>query len=370
MAEIKHSGQRSRERVRRILQRQGGGEVALDALGGLQALLEGLDVTASWREYCRSGEIRYVGLEPAQGEREVYAPYLPGLPPGADISCWGVGRRALKNAQGHHAGHQYYHPLAGVNTLAELEAFPFPDVDATKTPEALRAEVAALQAGDFTVVGNLSQTILETAYLMRGMDQLFCDFYERPAYLHRLFERLCEQRLVQARRFAAAGVDAVRLGDDIATQQGLMVSLPMYREFLRPYHEVVVATVRESAPEIAVAYHSDGNLTPLLPDLIAIGVRAINPVQPECMDLLATRREYGRDLTLWGCTPVQSIYAHGTPAEVAQHTRFLLAEVASEYGLIIQFMNIVLTETVLANLPAFYTELARWGEGRSPEAYL
>lgn len=364
MTEIKHAGQRCRERVQRILQRRGGGEVALDALGGLQALMDGLDVSDQWREYCRSGEIRYVGLEPASGDRTVYGPYLPELPPAADISCWGVGRIALQNAQGHHAGHQYYHPLAGINTLAELEAYPFPDVDATKTPEELQAEVAALQAEGFTVVGNLSQTILETAYLMRGMDQLFCDFYERPAYLHRLFERLCEQRLVQARRFAAAGVDAVRLGDDIATQQGLMVSLPMYREFLRPYHEAVVAAVLAGAPEMAVAYHSDGNLTPLLPDLIAIGVTAINPVQPECMDLLETRREFGRDLTLWGCTPVQSTYAYGTPAEVTQQTRFLLEEVAAEYGLIIQFMNIVLTETVLANLPAFFMELARWGEGQ------
>ena len=69
----------------------------------------------------------------------------------------------------------------------------------------------------------------------------------------------------------------------------------------------VYERVRSVIPEIPVKYHSDGNLTALLPDLIEIGVTAVNPIQPECMDLLQTKREFGRDLTLWGCLPVQLI---------------------------------------------------------------
>lgn len=349
----------SRERVHRILRHEGAGETALDALGGQQALLAGLDLPDQWREYLATGDIRYVEIELPCDEPAVFADYLSDLPPGADISCWGVGRIALQNAQGHNAGHQYYHPLAAVDTVEDLAAFPFPCADMCKTAAELHAEVDALHAAGFAVIGNLSQTILETAYLMRGMDRLFMDFYERPDYLHALFTQLCETRIMQARRLAEAGVDAIRIGDDIATQQGLMLSLPMYREFLRPSHAAVVAAAREAAPDLPIAYHSDGNLTPLLPDLIAIGVTAINPVQPECMDLRAIQREYGRDLTLWGCTPVQSIYANGTAGQVQAQTRFLLDELSQEYGIIIQFMNIVLTETVQANLAAFFMEFAR-----------
>lgn len=348
---------RSRERVLSILQRAGDGLVAYDALGGAQVetVIDGLDLDDSWREYFRTGEIRYVGAQ-MRADRAQFAHYLPDLPPEAEVSCWGVARIALQNAAGEHAGHKYWHPLARVDTVAGLEAYPWPEV--VPDDGSLRAQVSALQAQGFAVVGNASQTILETAYLMRGIDRLFLDFYERPDYVDALFARLAERRMAEVRELARAGVDAIRIGDDIATQQALMISLPMYRERLRPWHAAVVAAAHEVAPELPVSYHSDGNLTALLPELIAMGVTAINPVQPECMDLAAVRRDFGADLTLWGCTPVQSIYAHGTEAEVRAHTRWLFEEIAPGHGLIVQFMNIVLTPRVLHNLRAFFTEFA------------
>jgi len=357
----------SRERVLRILDREGDGEVAYDALGGaaVHEVIASADLSDDWRDYFRAGDIRYLSLEPARGERATFAEYLPDLPADAEMSCWGIGRIAVQNVAGHHAGHRYWHPLAQVATIAGLDHYPWPDLSAVKSPADLRAEVAALHGQGFAAVGNLSQTILETAYLMRGIDRLFLDLYERPAYVHALFAKLAAQRIAQARMFAAAGVDAIRIGDDIATQEALMISLPMYRERLRPWHAAVVEAALQVAPDLAVAYHSDGALTALLPDLIEIGVTAINPVQPECMDLAAIRREFGDRLALWGCTPVQSTYAHGSADEVRAHTRLLFEEIASDpggfdgHGLIVQFMNIVLTPRVLANLRAFFEEFAR-----------
>ncbi len=164
------------------------------------------------------------------------------------------------------------------------------------------------------------------------------------------------RRVAQARLFAQAGVDVLRIGDDIAAQSALMVSPRLYRERIKPHHAAVVAAAREVRPDLPVEYHSDGRLTELLPDLIEIGVTAINPVQPECMDLAETKRQFGDKLTLWGCTPVQSVYAHGSEEDVRRHTRFLVEEAAREHGLIIQFMNIVLTPRVLRNLQAFFEE--------------
>jgi uroporphyrinogen decarboxylase len=353
--------QRSRERVLRILRREGDGEVAYDALGGVTEMLNAAQLPPDWREYLRTGEVRYVSLEPPGGDRGVFGQYVPGLPPEAELSCWGVGRIALKSVEGHHAGHKYWHPLARVDSVAGLESYPFADLSTVKTLDALRDEVGTLQRDGFAAIGQMSQTILETAYLMRGIDQLMVDLIERPEYVDTLFGKLGEQRLVQARLFAQAGVDAIRIGDDIATQQGLMVSPRMYRERIRPHHAAAIAAGRAVVPDLPVSYHSDGRLTALLPDLIEIGVTAINPVQPECMDLMEIKRDFGAHLTLWGCTPVQSVYARGSAEDVRAQTRFLFEEVARDYGLIIQFMNIVLTPTVLANLQAFFDEFARIG---------
>jgi len=355
---------RSRERVLSILRHDGPGLVSYDALRGraIVDVIDGLDLPQAWRDYFRKGDVRYVGTE-APGERERFASYLPDLPAEADLSCWGVGRIALQSTEGHHAGHRYFSPLATIDTVAGLDAYPWPDLSATHAPGELRAQVQALQAArgrapGFAVIGNASQTILETAYLMRGMDTLFLDFYERPDYVDALFGHLCRRREAQMRLLAQAGVDAIRIGDDIATQEALMISLPMYRERLKPHHAAVVAAALEVAPELPIAYHSDGDISALLPELIEMGITAINPVQPECMDLRTISREFGAELALWGCTPVQSIYASGTPAEVRAHTRFLFEEVAPERGLIVQFMNIVITPHVLRSLGAFFEEFA------------
>lgn len=353
---------RSRERTCRILRNQAPGEVAYDSIGGLDAVIDPLGLSDDWREYFRSGDIRYMGAEPPAGDPAVFGQYLPDLPEGADISCWGVGRIALKSAEGYHAGHKYWNPLAGIDTVDELERYPFPDVAAFKSPEQLRAEVQAIQEQGFAVVGNMSQTILETAYLMRGIDRLLLDFYERPQYVELLFARLSQQRITQARLFAQAGVDTVRIGDDIATQQGLLVSPKLYREFIKPHHKAAIDAAREVIPDLPVEYHSDGRLNDLLDDLIEIGVTSINPVQPECMDLEQISAQYGEQLVLWGCTAVQSTYAHGTPEDIRRETRALLRETASIHGLIIQFMNIVITPTVLRNLGAFFETFVDCGE--------
>src|ERR1051325_9724017 len=154
--------------------------------------------------------------------------------------------------------------------------------------------MTSVREQQFAAVGQMSQTILETTYLMRGVEHLMVDFHERPAHVRMLFDKLTERRCFQARRFAEAGVDVLRIGDDVATQDGMLISPFLYRQRIKPHHATIIAAARAVNPDIQVLYQSDRNLTDLLPDLIEIGVTAINPVQPECMDVAEIKRRYGR----------------------------------------------------------------------------
>jgi len=361
-------GYRSRERVARVLSHKEADRVPFDVIGfpASQAArwCDELGLSEEEKEYFTLGEFRYLTfrLEP---DREKLLPYLPDLPDGAELTPWGVGRLPLRSVDGYVAGNKLYHPLAEVNTVEELEQFPFPDVTDEACHGHLEREVAEAKRQEFTVIGQMSQTVLETAYSMRGMERLFVDFYERPDYVRALFEALTERRCFQARRLAEAGVDVLRIGDDIATQSGLLLGPKAYREWVKPYHARVVAAAREVNPHIQVLYHSDGALMPLLPDLIEVGVTAVNPCQPETMPSVELKKQFGDRLTLWGCTSSQSIYAHGTREDVVAELRMLMDKVARGGGLIVQFYNMLITPRVEENLKHFLSTFYRMSTYRS-----
>jgi len=357
---------RSRERVARVLAHKEADRVPLDTngfmCGQVRTLLADMALGREMQDYYAEGDFKYLefGLKP---DRAALMPYLPDLPAGARVSAWGVGSLPLQSADGYSAGNRLFHPLADVNTLEELERFPFPDVTAPECHQHLPETVRAAKREEFTVVGQMSQTTLETAYEMRGMDKLFVDFHERPDYVKALFGKIAERRRFQARCFAEAGIDVLRIGDDIATQRALLVSPETYRKWIKPFHADAVAAARKVNPRIDVLYHSDGALTALLPDLLDVGVTAINPVQPEAMSPVQIKQAFGSRLTLWGCCGSQSVYAFGSEREVLENVRMLMRSVAPGGGFVLQFYNMLLTDRVMDNLRCFFQafwELAQY----------
>ncbi len=348
-------GYRCRDRVRRILSHREADRVPYRAISSpqIRELVDRLDFRESHREFCLEGDFAAVTIEPA-ADVKVFNPYFDRLEDDVKLSCWGIGQRALTTQDGCHAGYQMFHPLERVDSLSGLKEFPFPDISRSGADEGLEEKVRALKDQGYTVIGQMSQTILETAYNMRSMPKLMMDFYERPEYVEYLFSAIAEQRRFQSRRFAEAGVDILRIGDDIASQTGLIVGPELYRERIKPFHSSVIKEARSLVPDLPVKYHSDGELTALLPDLLEIGVTIINPVQPECMDLREVKTRFGKDLTLWGCMPVQSVFAHGSQDDVLRHVDFLMEEISVDGGLVLTFTNFLATAKSLENMGVFF----------------
>ena len=158
----------------------------------------------------------------------------------------------------------------------------------------LEAEVRGLHDRGLFVIGFMEWTIFEIAWHMRGMAELFEDIAFNPPLAEYLLDRITESRCHQARRFAEAGVDLLKIGDDVGTQIAMMISPRMYREWFKPRHAAVIAAAREVRPDLPVCYHSDGNCWDVIPDLIEVGVTVLNPIQPECLDVAEVKREVRR----------------------------------------------------------------------------
>jgi uroporphyrinogen decarboxylase len=282
-----------------------------------------------------------------------FSPWL-GAATGIAVDEWGIGRRATASADRAHAHLDgFVHPLRDVSKDADLCAYPFPDLDADYRYDEPRAAIAAVQATGCAAVAMMECTIFETAWFLRGMEALLLDFADRSPLADALLDAIAARRIVQARRYTELGADVLSMGDDVGTQRGMLMSVRMWRQWLKPRLARVIAAARAVRPDVLVFYHSDGNMAAIIPDLIEIGVDILNPVQPECMDPAALKAQYGDRLSFWGLIGTQRTLPFGTPAEVASEVRLRVETVGAGGGLFLAPTHVIEPEVPWENIVAF-----------------
>ena len=158
--------------------------------------------------------------------------------------------------------------------------------------------------------------MFESGYRLRGFTNFLADLVRNKPLAHYLLDQLTALMLHSALILARAGVDILLLDDDVAMPTGLIIGPATWREFFKPRLADVIRLAREVQPELIVFYHSDGDFTPLVADLVEIGVNVINPLQPDCMDALAIKERFGDRLALWGTVGSAALWDHGTPAQI------------------------------------------------------
>jgi len=263
---------------------------------------------------------------------------------------WGIGmvRGSLE-----HFVHHKYHPLAGCSTAEQVYAFDWPDVDQDYRFEGIAETVNAIHERGYAVAGELYQTIFEIAWLMRGMENLLGDFFFNEEVAHAICEKLTELRIRQAAKFAEAGVDIIRLGDDVAAQKGPLMSLDLYRKYLKDRTRRVIDSARRIRPDILMFMHSDGSVMDFIPEYIDIGIDILNPVQPECNDLEAIGKQFGGKISFWGGIGTQTTMPYGTEDDVRQAVQTVCRHLGSEGGLLLAPSHILEPEVPWGNVVAF-----------------
>jgi len=293
------------------------------------------------------------GLRLAGAGEEAFRRYFPGgLKEGAWFSGWGVAYESGSSGASLHFT-RMRHPLAGDITMDDLAAYPFPAF-MRENGEAQRAQAEAIKAAGFAAIGDMPCTVWETAWYMRGMEDLMVDMAEGDEKAAFLLDTVTAQSVEQASAYARAGVDILALGDDIGMQRAPLMSLAMYREWLKPRLARVIAAAREIKPDVLIQYHSCGYAEPFIGDLIEIGVDILNPVQPESMSFAEIHAKYGNRLSFNGTLGTQTIMPFGTPEDV-RRTVFEHLDIAGEKGgLLVCPTHMVEPEVPWENIAAYF----------------
>ncbi len=263
---------------------------------------------------------------------------------------WGYG--SVPGSMEHFLEYRY-HPLGSCETVDQVLEFDWPDVDAEYRFQGIADHTRTYQEQGYAVAGELYMTIFETAWLMRGMENLLMDFYHNEDLANAICEKLTELRIRQATQYAAAGVDILRLGDDVATQKGPMMSLELYRKYLKERTRRIIRAAKQVRSDILIFMHSDGSVADFIPEYIDIGVDILNPLQPECNDLAEIGRQFSNRISFWGGIGTQTTMPFGTKEEIEQKVREVKKFLGSKGGLLIAPSHILEPEVPWENVIAF-----------------
>ncbi len=261
---------------------------------------------------------------------------------------WGVGWKSAE-----------YDTRFGKGRYTEMRVFPLAEDDAIDRyvpPDPNRPELYADAAwlietlkDEYWIVGVTVTTMFETAWALRGYEQMLADFLLNPELAERLLDIPYRYHLTAAKKLTEMGVDMIWIGDDVGAQRSMLLSPATWRKFLKPRVATFIAELKAINPQVKVAYHSDGVIDPIIPDLIEIGLDVLNPIQPSCMDPAQLKQKYGKNLCFWGSLDVQHTLPFGTPADVRAEVLHRLDTLGKGGGLILGPTHHVQLDTPLEN---------------------
>ncbi|MHB1415753.1 MAG: uroporphyrinogen decarboxylase family protein, partial [Chloroflexota bacterium] len=258
-------------------------------------------------------------------------------------------------------------PLAGAETVAELERYPFPDpVDPNRMAGVTEAIQAAHKANEKAILFNAPTVgIWFLAFYLRGLEQAMVDLVLQPEMTEALAERITDWYVAYwDRALAEVGdyVDVVQMEGDLGQQNGPFFSPKVFRGMFKPRLRRVVDAIKRRT-RARVLLHACGSVYWAIPDLIDIGIDILNPVQVNAadMDTARLKREFGREIVFWGGGCDTIVLQRGSPDEVEAEVERRIADLAPGGGFVFGSIHNIQANVPPENIVRMFESARKYG---------
>lgn len=229
------------------------------------------------------------------------------------------------------------YPLKKIDTLADIKSYTFPGIDQLANNEGIREIAERLYKNtNYSLIGSFGSSIFMMAQLLRGYEQFLIDLMINKDIAEYLLDSILDIRIALADLLlseAGEFLDVVEIADDLAGQNGLLISPQLYRSMIKPRTKKLVTFIKKKT-NAKVMYHCCGSVAELLEDVIEIGIDIINPVQVAAknMDTKDLKEKYGKYLTFWGAIDGQKVLPVGTKEDVIEETKKRVSDLLKNGG--------------------------------------
>jgi uroporphyrinogen decarboxylase len=254
-------------------------------------------------------------------------------------------------------------PLEEIDFALEniIEDFPWPDAGNHRRFAGLREKAIRFrEQGKVVFIKGLCAGLFEMHQRVRGMTNAMTDSMLYPGNADKLAGKLADLKIEfwdKALDELGDVVDIVGEGDDYGTQQSQLISPEQFRTDYKSHFTRVLSFIKEKAPGVKLMFHSCGNVRPIIPDLIEMGVDILNPVHitADGMEPIQLKKDFGDSITFWGGgIDTQQVLPNGTETEIADHVKANLDALAPGGGYVFCTVHNIQAEVPAENIMAMY----------------
>ncbi len=281
------------------------------------------------------------------------------------IDSWGSGAMEI-------APDEWFpgvHPLLDATTIDEIENYAgWPDMtDPTRVAHVAEAARKLAAKNEYAILATPWLLFpFERAYAMQGLEHFLLNMGLYPEFAVALLKKNAEQCKTLMAAFLGqlgANVDIIKIGDDLGTQQSLMISPKMYREMLKPIHADFISFIKEHT-QAKSFFHTDGDVEPLIEDFIEIGVDILNPIQTSAgkmAGLKSLKSKYGDRIVFCGAIDTHRILPFGTPEEVRQEVKRVIKALGPGGGFMLGAVHTIMDDVPAENVLAMVDAVEEFG---------
>jgi len=200
---------------------------------------------------------------------------------------------------------------------------------------------------------------------LRGFENFLLDLALYPGFAKEVLEKILNIQIKLFEKWLDAvgnNIDIIAVSDDMGTQENLIVSAQMDRQFIKPYQKRLFEFIK-SKTSAYLLLHSCGSVYPVIQDFIEIGVDILNPIQPMAkgMDSRKIKEEFGDRLAFWTGVDTQYVLAHGSVDDVRREVQKRIDDLAPGGGYIFSPSHNIQYRVKPENIIAMFDEVVRYG---------
>jgi uroporphyrinogen decarboxylase len=241
--------------------------------------------------------------------------------------------------------------------LTEPDIKKIPVIDLVPQSEIDRIVQTREQNPDKFIFYQFTSSFGERLWSLRGLEQTYMDYILNPGFVSGALDMLLDMHMAALDKVLELPVECITFGDDFGGQKGLMISRDIYLKFFKPRYAKLYEKVR-SAGKI-VGQHSCGDNTELMGDYVDIGLQIFHPLQPEAMDIVKIKKDFGKYLTFRGGISTQRAIPFGNPEQAREEIRNSVRILSEGGGYLLETAKPLRQETPIENAVAVMDEMCK-----------